>query len=250
MENKELISILESIAKLSSQVSKLSEKFNRPIKSITKTRSDEIHELSTALAKAQGEIKIAGKNSENPFYKSGYSDLAEVVNVSRPFLTKNGLSVVHQINQDEDGANFLHTTLLHTSGQWIGSKVRIVPAKGDIQSFGSAVTYLKRYSYAALVGVVSADEDDDGESEMQVVREEYKKGTKTNYNYNRKKESFDTITKEQLEELRYELSDHPELAEEILDRLKIQHLSDLPKSKFLVTIRRIREIVQARENRK
>jgi len=249
MDNKELISILEAIAKLSGQVAKLTEKSEKPPKTVAKKRSDEIHELATALAKAQGEIKIAGKKSENPFYKSAYSDLAEVINASRPHLTKNGLSVVHQINQDEDGANFLHTTLLHTSGQWLESKVRIVPSKGDIQSFGAAVTYLKRYSYAALVGVVSADEDDDGESEMEVTRQEYKKGTKPNYNYNRKKESFDTITKEQLEELRYELSDHPELAEEIMDKLKIQHLSDLPKSKFLITVKRIREIVQAREGK-
>ena len=242
MENNQYDTIIELLTNLKDLI-----KINLNLSS----RSYDINELSAALAKAQSEIAIACRNSENPFFRSRYADLAQVVTVSRPALSKNGLSVTHQIDyQSDTGANILCTTLLHTSGQWIASKVKIMPAKGDIQSFGSAITYLKRYSYAALVGVVSSDEDDDGESEMSEVREEKKRGTKLNYDYKRKKEdSYESITKDQLEEIRYELAEHPEVAEDVLEGFKIESLSDIPKSKFLVTIQRIREIILARKGK-
>src|SRR5258706_10071175 len=60
-------------------------------------RSEDINELATALAKAQGEYTIAGLNRQNPYFKSKYADLASVVNAARPALTKYGLSVVQNI---------------------------------------------------------------------------------------------------------------------------------------------------------
>lgn len=250
MENKELISILEAMAKLSAQVSKLTDMpAEKAPKIVAPARSESVKDLSAALAKAQAEFKIAGLKKENPFFKSRYADLAEIIKVSRPALSKNGLSVTQQVIQNEEGANILHTTLFHSSGQWIESRMRIVPPKADVQSLGSYMTYIRRYSYASLVGVVASDEDDDGEVAVHEQRENFKKGVKLNHKYNPKEQSYQTITKEQLEEIRYELSDHPDLAEEIMDKMKIHTLSDLPKSKFLVTIGRIREIVQARDGK-
>ena len=137
-------------------------------------QSTELNELFTALAKAQAEMETAGKTNSNPFFKSRYADLAEVVNSSRAVLTKHGISVSQIIDFDEV-SQILISILAHSSGQFIQSRARIQPPKNDVQTFGSYITYLRRYSYAALVGVVVQDEDDDGEKATQPHREEGKK---------------------------------------------------------------------------
>ena len=134
--------------------------------------TEELGELFAALAKAQLAMPDAKTDSENPFYKSKYADMASVVKANRKALTANGLSVT-QFVQDmsnplsEGSESFLFTRLGHSSGQWIESFVRIRPPKEDIQSLGSYLTYLRRYSYAAIVGVVASGEDDDAEGVME-----------------------------------------------------------------------------------
>src|SRR6266404_1785862 len=210
----------------------------------------DLKELFAALAKAQSEMRVAGLSSENPFFKSRYADLADIVRASRPALTKYGLSVIHQILPNEDGANILHCILCHSSGQFMRTSMRILPVKNDIQSLGSCITYLKRYTYAAITGVITSDEDDDGELVMGSVREETKKGTSLNTKYNPKEESHITITREQLEELEYELAEYTDITEMVLNGLKIHALADMPKSKFITAINRVREIKESRNNPK
>ena len=212
------------------------------------SRSESLNELFAALSKAQAEMKPAGRNSENPYFKSLYADLAEIVRVSRPALSKYGLSIIQQVLQTPEGQNILHTILAHSSGQWISSQMRIIPSKTDIQSFASYLTYLRRYSYAALVGVVASNEDDDGEIAVSETRELFAKGTALNNKYNPKLNTMETITKEQLEELEYELTEYPDIAEQVLDGLKIQSLADMPKSRYHNSTLRIREIKNARNN--
>ena len=68
------------------------------------------------------------------------------------------------------------TRLCHSSGQWIESAIAVNPTNNNIQTLGSYLTYLRRYTYAALVGVVASDEDDDAE---KVANEERKRKTST-----------------------------------------------------------------------
>ena len=218
----------------------ISKSKNRP------NQSDCLNELFTALAKAQSDMATAGLNHTNPYFKSKYADFAEIVRASRPSLTKNGLSVIQQILPNDDGQLILHTILGHISGQWIETRVRIIPAKNDIQSLASYITYMKRYCYASLVGVVAANEDDDGERAMVESRDVMAKGVALNTKYNPKEESSETITREQMEEVEYELAEYPDIAEQVLDGLKIQSLADMPKSKYHNSLRRIREIKNAR----
>lgn len=126
-------------------------------------RSEELKDLFTALSKAQAEMETAELSSSNPFFKTRYADLAAIVKASRPALTKYNLSIIQQIITHDDGQTMLHTLLCHNSGQWVESRVRIVPPKNDVQSIGSYITYLRRYSIAAICGIVSSD-DDDGEA--------------------------------------------------------------------------------------
>lgn len=244
VEQKDFLQLLEAINALSQKLDTIKKPEQKP------ARSEFLHELFMALAKAQGEMKTAGLNAENPYFKSAYADMAEIVRVSRPALTKNGLTVIQQIMPNEEGQNILHTILAHSSGQWIETRMRILPSKPDVQSLASYITYLRRYSYAAIVGVVSANEDDDGERAVYDSRDTVAKGVAINTKYNPKEQSYETITKEQLEELEYELSEYPDIAQQVLDGLKIQNLADMPKNKFLVSINRIREIKNMRNGKK
>jgi len=241
----EYTTILDAIAKLSRQIAALSS-FEKE----TAYSSENINELAQALAKAQGEYKSVGFNRENPYFKSGYADLDAIMKAVRPALAKNSLAFIQQTQITKEGATMLHSKLMHSSGQWLEARNRIVPAKNDAQTYGSTMSYHKRYAAMALLGVtVSQDStDDDAEVAMIPARDIIAKGPSNAYNP--KQESPETVTKEQLEELEYELADAEDLVEEVLDKLQLQSLADLPKSKYMVTIKRIREIKELRKGRR
>lgn len=125
-------------------------------------KSESIKELATALATAQSEMELAKKNSDNPFFKSHYADLAEVVSVSKGPLSKNGLSITQHPQATETQVG-VYTMLMHSSGEWMASKLMLTPTKMDPQGCGSALTYARRYAWSSVIGI-AADEDDDGNS--------------------------------------------------------------------------------------
>lgn len=126
-------------------------------------QSEQIDQLATALAKAQGMMKSAAKSKENPFFKSHYADLPAVWDSCRDALSKNGLAVIQTLQFEGDNI-WLETTLAHSGGQWMRSRYPVKPVKPDPQSLGSAQTYARRYALMAMVGVVAEDEDDDAEA--------------------------------------------------------------------------------------
>jgi hypothetical protein len=245
METQELIRIQDMINDLLKKIQAMSDS---KIISPEANSSADIKELATALAKAQSEFDVASQNKSNPYFKSAYADLMSVVQASRPALTKNGLSIVQIITNNDEG-QWLTTKMMHNSGEWMQSKVRIVPPKNDIQSLSSTVTYMKRMCYVSLVGVVVGDEDDDGEASVAVHRDTFAKGVALNTKYNPREETAETISKDQLEEMEMELAEYSDIAEMILDGLKIQNLADLPKSKYHASMKRIREIKHLRNNK-
>lgn len=124
-------------------------------------RSENIVEFSKALNMAQKEMRPACKDSTNPHFKSKYSDLAAIMDAIRDPVANAGLSILQEATVDDKGVN-VSTTLLHLSGQWIEFEPLTIPlGKRDAHAVGSAITYGKRYSLCAALGVVS-DEDDDG----------------------------------------------------------------------------------------
>ena len=157
--------------------------------------SQDIKELSKALALVQSEMQVAGKKKDNPFFKSKYADFQSVVEASRPAMVKNDLSITQIITEKEEGS-YLVTMLMHNSGQFLRSVKKISPAKTDIQSYCSYVTYCKRMSYSALLGVVCADEDDDGEQAVSHHR-----------NSEKAVPVEEKVTTEHLEQLCHELQD-------------------------------------------
>ena len=124
-------------------------------------KSESIAGLAAALAKAQGQMKGAVKDSANPFFKSKYADLASVVEAIRVAFASNGLSYIQTVEPSDKDEVRVETTILHSSGEWIACGVLSLPvSKSDAQGYGSALTYARRYSLSAATGV--APEDDDG----------------------------------------------------------------------------------------
>lgn len=147
------------------------------------TQSEQINELAAALAKAQGAIKGAVKDSSNPYYSSTYADLASVWEACRAALSANGLAV-SQLPSGGQGWARVRTVLMHSSGQWIASDLAVpvireskkgesgapgVELKPNAQSYGSAITYARRFALASMVGV--APEDDDGNTASGISHE-------------------------------------------------------------------------------
>lgn len=154
--------------------------------------SEQIGELITALAVAQGQIKNAIKDSENPFFKSSYADLKSVWDACREPLSKNGLAIIQTVNNINGTINI--TTLLgHKSGQYISDILSCEVTKKDPQSLGSLITYLRRYSLASFVGVAPEDEDDDGEKAMKRGSEELKKENKKTNGKEEEKEKLNRV---------------------------------------------------------
>lgn len=246
METIEYNKLVDAVESLRATLSDLKSELDVPR---YEYKSTQTNELFAALAKAQSLMKVASMAAENPYFKNRYADLTSIVQASRPALTAQGLSVTQQIIP-QDGQTILLTTLGHSSGQFIQSAARILPPKADVQSLGSYITYLRRYSYAALIGVVTDDGiDDDAEIAVAPQRELVAKGTALNTKYNPTDNRYETITKEQLEELEYELAEYPDIAMQVLDGLKLQNLADMPKDKYSISVRRIREIKQARNGK-
>jgi len=123
------------------------------------THSEQINELATALAKAQGQIEGAKKDAANPFFKSKYADLASVWDACRSALAVNGLAVIQSPSADGMRVS-VDTLLTHGSGQWMAGTVSVTAKEDTPQAIGSAITYLRRYALQSFVGV--APEDDDG----------------------------------------------------------------------------------------
>jgi len=127
-------------------------------------QTPDIGKLAEALAKAQSEMFAAKKDGKNPFFKSDYATLHSCLSAGNPPLNKHGLSVT-QLPGSQNGDVSVETILMHVSGQWIKSRLSVKPQKSDPQALGSCLSYLRRYSYSAIIGQSTSD-DDDGEAAM------------------------------------------------------------------------------------
>lgn len=179
-------------------------------------QSEQINELMAALAKAQGQIKPASKDSINPHFRSKYSGLASVWEACREALSSNDIAVPQTIRRDETGI-FLVTTLGHSSGQWMESHFPLPIQKGTPQELGSLLTYYKRYALAMMVGVYSDDIDDDAELATNRVKETVK---------------LPKLTPEQQSILEGFLKEFPDSKKDMLARYQVNSISSIPFDRF------------------
>lgn len=130
--------------------------------------SNEVGGLMEALAKSQAEFPPIPKNSSVKYADRGggminfrYADLDTILQHTRPILSRNGIAVI-QYFDSAGGLDFL-VTRLSWKDQWIEGRLRIVCESTKPQDLGAVVTYMRRYSLSAMLGV-TADEDDDAVS--------------------------------------------------------------------------------------
>ena len=122
--------------------------------------SDTIGEIAKALCKLQTEIHDVAKDSQAHKYK--YADLGAVLQLVRPVMAANGLSACQMPCSEGDMVG-VTTRLMHTSGEWLESTVMMgVSANAGMslaQAAGSVITYARRYSLAAAIGITQVDDD-------------------------------------------------------------------------------------------
>ena len=161
--------------------------------------------LQSVLAEAQMELKKAAKSADNPYFKSKYAGLDEVIEACRNVLNKHGIAVTQTVEyvpettkQEQfeghggippEGLNtvivtpqqtILVTTLLYGE-QSIRSVMPLEYKKGDMQSLGSAMTYARRYSLQSICCLSTDEPDDDGNKAVGEKNVEAKVNKRSNY---------------------------------------------------------------------
>jgi ERF superfamily len=122
--------------------------------------------LAGALVAAQRRMPAVGKDSENPHFHSRFVSLDSLIAATRPVLNEHGLAIT-QFPVTVDGLPVLRTTLLHAaSGESLSGDTPLYLSRNDMQGYGAAVTYARRYAWAAVLGIAS-EEDTDGNAPQQ-----------------------------------------------------------------------------------
>lgn len=120
-------------------------------------KSASIANIAKALVTFHGLVGKIPKDSNNPFFKSKYASLSDILDKIQDPLNKSGLAY-----SQFPGKEGLTTILIHAeSGEYMEDTYVVQPVKTDPQSLGSAITYARRYSIGAILGL-NIDEDDDG----------------------------------------------------------------------------------------
>ena len=130
-------------------------------------KSESIKHLAAALNKAQAVMSGAKKSAANPFFKSKYANLEEVIACVKEPFADNGLSYMQfPITQDDRAG--VETIVMHESGEWISGSFMLKCAKLDPQGMASSVSYARRYGLQSIAGIPS--EDDDGNAASQAPK--------------------------------------------------------------------------------
>jgi hypothetical protein len=130
--------------------------------------SETIKEISMALLQAQKAIKFAVADATNPHFRSRYADLPSVIDAVKQSLNDAGIVFMQTPSPSDSTTLALCTRLIHVSGEWIEDTAIVPLPKSDPQGYGSALTYARRYSLAAITGLYQ--DDDDGNAASSPAR--------------------------------------------------------------------------------
>lgn len=143
--------------------------------------SDEIQEIAAAWALTQGDLEAAHKRSKNPHHGNDYADINSYIEAIREPLSKNGIAFF-QFPITQDRGVSVETVLIHKSGQWISGGGDYVVPEGQsgqrgAQAAGSALTYARRYSLTAVLGLRADDDDGNATVEPPTTRTKHTRKT-------------------------------------------------------------------------
>ena len=252
-ENEQILSLLKD---LSLRIDSIENNKNNHYNQF---RSREFKEFSEALSLAQGEYKIASKNRKGGYGNSRYADMESVVESTREALVKYGFSIEQKIVFDPEGLPVLLTELIHKTGQWSRSIVKIDPAKPkDPQEFAKYNTWMKRICYNGITSCVQGEGnlDDDAQSASDEAKkyamEEFAKKKAISapkpIPLVKKNNEEQPISEEQLESLEHELKGYPAIAKQVLAAIGIETLRDMYKSEFQLSLDKIRKLKELNDS--
>jgi len=138
--------------------------------------SESITEIAKALSLFQVKVDTIKKDATNPFFKSTYASLSNILDSIKEPLMESGLAIA----QFPTGENSLVTLLMHgESGEWIESSYDMKPVQDNPQGRGSCLSYMRRYSISAIL-LLNIMEDDDANSATHVSNPTQKTQPTTN----------------------------------------------------------------------
>jgi hypothetical protein len=131
--------------------------------------------IRQAIAKVQDEIQHVKKDADNPYFKSRYATYENVVDTIHDSMRKNGIVHFHGFSTSEQGSINVVTSISSlTTDEQLVSTITIPTKANDPQAAGSAITYAKRYSLLAMLGL--GTEDDDGNAASNPMKASMEKG--------------------------------------------------------------------------
>jgi len=108
------------------------------------------------LLEVQKEIGTLSKNAKNPFFKSQYLDLSELLTHVTPILNKHGLILLQPIKSGEVGSVLIDA---ETGNKTCESWMTLPETISDPQKMGACVTYFRRYTLKSLLSIAEVDDD-------------------------------------------------------------------------------------------
>lgn len=123
-------------------------------------KSPTIVEITKALVAFQGKVESVTRNKENKFFNSEYATLDEIIETIRKPLSESGLALA----QFPNGKGQLITLLLHISGEFFQNTIELIPKETTAQGQGGVITYARRYSLSAMLGIATEKDDDGNEA--------------------------------------------------------------------------------------
>ena len=208
-----------------------------------KIQSDSVDLIAQALSAAQGLYEPLEFEKVNVYTKTEYNDLEAIIKATRNALSKNNLAFTQIINQGL-GETLILTELIHSSGQWIMAKSRVLPIKDDHKATESAIQFAKRQAAMSLLGIAGRNDfaDDDAVAASAGYRLEKDKGLSINRDY--KPDKVITLSKDHIAELDYELQgkDNQDILKDIFDTLRVESIADIPESMYRDVITKVRSI--------
>lgn len=211
-------------------------------------RSESIDAISGALAKAQGAYKTLVPNQECAGGK--FANLQAILECVKTALSDNGLAFYQYVDLLDEGAgaSLLKSVLSHSSGQWISTTARVITGTTFRETFNSIEAYRRLHALLLLGIAPSLNDplitDDNGleESNQAII-----KALRTPDAPPKKTEFVDVITKDQYQDLMFELEGYKDIAQGIKEFYHISSIADLPKTEYHATVARIRKIKATHE---
>lgn len=243
MEAREVLELINRIDKLEATIQELI-----TIASKTKEkahRSENIADVAAAVALAQVEFEAIVPTKRS--IDGSFADIGDIYKAISNALSKQGLKLIQRTQKRDEGF-MLYTELLHKSGQWLSSEVQIILAATDKET-GSHLDFHKRHQALSLLGIYptgegSFDDNGDAQYEKDIIKDAHSVTQAAP-----KKKHWETITKDQYNDLIETLEAYPQIASDIMERYGITTLKDMPKKQFSEDMKLVRELINKIERR-